>query len=325
MRLICPNCDAQYEVGTDMIPPEGREVQCSNCAHTWFENQGDSDARAAERQTPPPERVVSRPVAEPAPAAVTPTPSRAVKTTMIDTTQKDDVDAVLDAALSDVSVTTAPPTDTASASLAARIEQERATNTPEPEPKGEVAQDAPASPRKSTVTPGIADILKEEAALETQRRASPAADPLESQPNLNIDAQPPVESNDAIAEQARERMARLKIGAQEKADKRAALAAERAAARGDLLPDVEEINSTLRRQEKTKEAEAKGDTGTKSRFGRGFITALILALVLLLLYIFAPQIGRLITPLSGLLSGYVSAIDTIRLALDNGLQALLPG
>ena len=37
MRLICPNCSAQYEVDGSMIPDEGRDVQCSNCGHTWFE------------------------------------------------------------------------------------------------------------------------------------------------------------------------------------------------------------------------------------------------------------------------------------------------
>ncbi|MEM6594153.1 MAG: zinc-ribbon domain-containing protein [Pseudomonadota bacterium] len=36
MRLICPNCDAEYEVDADLFPPEGREVQCSNCSNTWF-------------------------------------------------------------------------------------------------------------------------------------------------------------------------------------------------------------------------------------------------------------------------------------------------
>lgn len=37
MRLICPNCDAQYDVADDVIPEGGRDVQCSSCAHTWFQ------------------------------------------------------------------------------------------------------------------------------------------------------------------------------------------------------------------------------------------------------------------------------------------------
>lgn len=41
MRLICPNCDAQYEVPDDAIPAEGRDVQCSNCGHAWFQSAAD--------------------------------------------------------------------------------------------------------------------------------------------------------------------------------------------------------------------------------------------------------------------------------------------
>ena len=37
MRLICPNCGAQYEVPPEAIPPAGRDVQCSACSTTWFE------------------------------------------------------------------------------------------------------------------------------------------------------------------------------------------------------------------------------------------------------------------------------------------------
>ena len=37
MRLTCPNCDAQYEIEASLIPPTGRDVQCSNCGKTWFQ------------------------------------------------------------------------------------------------------------------------------------------------------------------------------------------------------------------------------------------------------------------------------------------------
>lgn len=38
MRLICPNCVAQYEVDEGVIPSEGRDVQCANCGHNWFQD-----------------------------------------------------------------------------------------------------------------------------------------------------------------------------------------------------------------------------------------------------------------------------------------------
>lgn len=37
MRLLCPNCDAEYEVDAGVIPDNGRDVQCSNCGHAWFQ------------------------------------------------------------------------------------------------------------------------------------------------------------------------------------------------------------------------------------------------------------------------------------------------
>ncbi|MFI0396617.1 zinc-ribbon domain-containing protein [Paracoccus sp. p1-h21] len=37
MRLICPECGAQYEIAADMVPAEGREVECSACGHVWHQ------------------------------------------------------------------------------------------------------------------------------------------------------------------------------------------------------------------------------------------------------------------------------------------------
>ncbi len=39
MRLVCPNCGAQYDIANDAIPEGGRDVQCSSCAHTWFQTE----------------------------------------------------------------------------------------------------------------------------------------------------------------------------------------------------------------------------------------------------------------------------------------------
>lgn len=39
MRLVCPKCVAQYEVDDQAIPEEGREVQCANCEHIWFQDR----------------------------------------------------------------------------------------------------------------------------------------------------------------------------------------------------------------------------------------------------------------------------------------------
>lgn len=61
MRLICPNCGAQYEVPTEVIPTEGRDVQCSACSNTWFQAHPDHDAALADEV----DRTSVEPVAPP--------------------------------------------------------------------------------------------------------------------------------------------------------------------------------------------------------------------------------------------------------------------
>lgn len=44
MRITCPNCGAQYEVPEQVIPSEGRDVQCSSCGSTWFQAHPSQEA-----------------------------------------------------------------------------------------------------------------------------------------------------------------------------------------------------------------------------------------------------------------------------------------
>lgn len=44
MRLVCPNCGAQYDVADEAIPAAGRDVQCSNCNHSWFASRTPLEA-----------------------------------------------------------------------------------------------------------------------------------------------------------------------------------------------------------------------------------------------------------------------------------------
>ncbi len=66
MRLTCPNCGAQYQVPDEVIPPEGRDVQCSNCGNTWFQASPDApdglpEAEDAMTPGPPPPPIRARP------------------------------------------------------------------------------------------------------------------------------------------------------------------------------------------------------------------------------------------------------------------------
>ena len=39
MRLVCPNCKANYEIPRNAVPISGREVKCDSCGHSWFQTR----------------------------------------------------------------------------------------------------------------------------------------------------------------------------------------------------------------------------------------------------------------------------------------------
>ena len=38
MILTCPACDTKYVVKDDAIPPQGRQVRCASCKHSWHQD-----------------------------------------------------------------------------------------------------------------------------------------------------------------------------------------------------------------------------------------------------------------------------------------------
>ena len=44
MILTCPNCGTQYVVKDGAIPPEGRQVRCAACKHSWHQDPETEDA-----------------------------------------------------------------------------------------------------------------------------------------------------------------------------------------------------------------------------------------------------------------------------------------
>ena len=39
MIIECVNCYKKFEVNSDLIPDDGRTIQCGSCNHTWFFNK----------------------------------------------------------------------------------------------------------------------------------------------------------------------------------------------------------------------------------------------------------------------------------------------
>lgn len=71
MRITCPNCGAQYEVPDQVIPEEGRDVQCSSCGNTWFQDnprhvaaEDDDQELIAEPEVVAPSQSGTQPEAE---------------------------------------------------------------------------------------------------------------------------------------------------------------------------------------------------------------------------------------------------------------------
>ena len=210
---------------------------------------------------------------------------------------------------------------------------------PPPTPPG------PAEPPSRQLDPAVADILRQEAEAEHEarkRRQQADQDPLESQPDLGLDqADMPastadedtlygedapqddiaVEDPDLRSSQARSRMARMRGESVTEAAGAAAVTSRR-----ELLPDIEEINSTLRSEDQQVDVAddgmepVAGASGRRGGFRSGFLLIVVLFVLATLIYVFAPQIANAVPQLDPLLSGYVTWVDGLRMWLDGQLQ-----
>lgn len=291
MRLICPNCGAQYEVPAEVVPEAGRDVQCSNCGHTWFQHHPDH--APAELAEPVPE----------------------------DVPEDEDIDWEMDGPEEPPTEAVAPP--------AAEVTEDADEAPADPAPTA-----AEAAPRRG-LDPSVAEVLREEAEREAQARRS-ASGSLESQPDLGLDSS--AESDEERrARQARERMAKIR-GAEPPAEAPVAESAPEptaqsraqtaAASRGDMLPDIDEINQTLRatserRPVETPQGRAPDDEDAGGGFARGLSLTVLAASLLLALYVFAAPLAELAPSLAPLLDAYVAQANDLRVWLQATLAGLL--
>ena len=173
-------------------------------------------------------------------------------------------------------------------------------------------------------------VLREEADRETAVRRAELPRALESQAELGLEETTGAAS---AAKAVRDRLARLR-GQEEEPE-----TPEKPTARRDLLPDIEEINSTLRAStenrtgdelamEQTEAARAASSTGFRS----GFSLMLLIAVLLIATYLAAPKIAEQLPATKGALDSYVAGVDIARVWLDaamrnaiSGLQSLTGG
>ncbi|WP_420862285.1 zinc-ribbon domain-containing protein [Algirhabdus cladophorae] len=328
MRLICPNCGAQYEVSEDVIPQAGRDVQCSNCGQTWFQKHPSEDTELADElgETLPVEPEVwdSTPAPdfddEPALEDVTLGSAPDDWYVEADTAPKADVDDTVSDVIEDAvkaeahdaiahGISEAPEFDDTGFDEAdfddtdfdeADFDDADTDNRSETE--------RPSIPRRG-LDPEIASILQQEAEFEKNARKSDDQG-LETQGDLGlIEADPAVSKREA---EIRERMADIQ-GIETPSD----------APRRELLPDIEEINSSL--SERTPKAtgeltDFEYEIEHRRGFRFGFFLVASLVIFTVLLYAYGPQIVETIPVASGMIEDFTAYVDQSRIWLDDALQ-----
>ncbi len=265
MRLVCPNCDAEYEVDAAAIPSAGRDVQCSNCGTLWFQPSPAAEAAFAE------------------------------ETSLFDAPETGSV-AQIDGATAQ-SAPAAVPADEM------RAGKDHATDA--------------AKPRG--LDDAVVAVLREEAEREAAARRAEASQPIETQTEMGL--APAAAQKPASLSASAERIAMIKGVEPEPR------AAHRTQSRREMLPAIEEINSTLRATSERRKAEPASFTQSMpaprpkfNSFRNGFILILLVAAIALVTYAMAPRIGQQIPGLAATMTGYVETVDSARMWLDTVMQ-----
>ncbi len=379
MRLTCPNCGARYEVDDALIPPEGRDVQCSDCATTWFQagarrpaseppaprppfppspDAGIDEAEAfagsavpdpamaaeaeVERHGKPEPEAVSEPGPEPEPGPsmdepepepvrydepgpepepephvegpeITPVPEPGDLTaTMVEARDEAPDDA------SDETLTEIPQSAESAMRVVAENDEPDAEASDKDEPHVEdedAADTTPGTAGRRGIDPDVRDILRAEA--EREARLRQAAHPVETQAEMPLDEAP------QDAERARKRAEFA--DAEDAFTVAAASAAHAGGSRRDLLPDIEEINSTLRATEDRRDtgdgdeavATDRADAARRRKGVRlGFFVTLAVTAGLIWVYVNADMLSRNVPAIGGAVEGFTTQVDGARYWLD---------
>lgn len=320
MRLTCPNCGAQYEVPDEVIPETGRDVQCSNCGDTWFQHHPD---HLASKDEPSPD-TAEHPKGD---------------TSASGQDYDADADADYDVIPEGQDDQNGHPAETDDSHTSSEDGPDISDDHGDEDDQNETTP-AEGTQRRE-LDPAIRDLLREEAEREKKARAADSGS-LETQTEMGLEDS----GEDQRTREARERMARLRgldaeetppsdpqpsdTGPQDPAqedDSRADIDPE---SRRNLLPDIDEINSSLDsdptpRPEAAVARDAVLQTAPRKSggFRRGFVLTVLLFAALTLIYVFAPQIAGLHPTLEAPMVSYVTTIDSLRSLLNDAVASFM--
>jgi len=290
MRLICPNCDAQYEVDASLIPDSGRDVQCSDCGHVWFQapDMGefgiapDDDDLAAVL---PPGADAATQAPAPAPAA----PFRATP----DNEAPDDEERDDEEPEPDPQVLRRHNLDE---SLLAVLREEA-----ERETRARAEETARAAGRGIEMQPelGLAQIETAPRLRIRPRAAPPPAAAADDDIDLPEALAPEGTTTPGLRQSRR-----------------------------DLLPDIDRINSTLDASNANRSGAAAvqvPDAPERSRSGfrRGFVTMLVIGATLWGAYAEADRLTAAMPQAAPLIDSFVGVVDKARAGLEFLVRGLL--
>jgi predicted Zn finger-like uncharacterized protein len=297
MRLICPNCSAEYEVDETVIPEAGRDVQCSHCNHVWWQMRtpAPAEAMAKKMQAPAAAEASAKKVQAPASAEApaekaAAVPKEGLKHSASRAPKPPSGPAQMKGP-GKMPGFAPPPTmggeKPAEEPPAPPREEPKAAPAPEPVA---VAADIPAAPRRS-LDDAVLDVLRQEAQREAESREKEA----EAKAKADADA---------------EAAAALAAKAAEEAEK----------PRSSTLPDVEMINSTLDGEEESGAAASRRIARLQTRrrvgFRMGFAAMILLALGVAGVYAYGDRLADRWPEFAPQIAAFRERVDRGRAWLD---------
>lgn len=294
MELICPSCEARYQVPETSIGEKGRQVSCMNCGHSWHAFPplilGSTAAPSAaaspgiDWQSPPrpgrPSSYFTEPETPPPAAPRAPEPPR-------------QMDASRSEQLAEIREMLAEVQSEERAAAALVPDEDdfgtdddyRTRVTPPPRPEQRAPRPGVAQPYAQPETPVVVP--------------EPVPTP-EMAPQRQPEALTDTGDDDGDTDPLRRRMAMH----DRQTDKK--------------RPDVDRLRK--RHDRRARRGQRARETGSGAFFS-GFLLVVIIAAVMTALYILQPQIVDRMPSTEPMLAEYVETIDGVRVHVTNGYEA----